>query len=238
MSKIVLNVCENVTSSLAAWSGYAPIQGAMRDHMEVSFFLAGGAVRDTILNNNTIPKDFDLFIGGHGYPAVISQLKAHGKINKGPFGSPRWYPKHNSTDYADIIPIAKFYNGLWRCSDIKDVLNQFDFTGNAIGIDLRNGEIHDPQNGIRDLSRRMMRAVRFDYPDEAILPGHPITRTTVLWFRILHYAALLDLTIEPVTFQWLEDHKDCNNDLDLFEEYFFKPNSSYLAPLQKKISLP
>lgn len=105
------------------------------------------------------------------------------------------------------MPIDRFFNGLWRCEDIVDALNQFDFTGNAIAVDLRTGAIFDPQNGRRDMARRILRGVRFDYPDEPIAPGQVLTRPVVLWFRLVYYARLLGLTIEPVTKAWLNAHR-------------------------------
>ncbi len=72
-----------------------------------------------------------------------------------------------------------------------------------------------------NLSRRLMRAVRLDYPEEPIRPGHPLTRTTVLWFRILHYSAMLNLTVEPLTLQWLRANRKCSKDVGAFTTTFF-----------------
>lgn len=226
------NVIQKANAQLAAWPGYAAVQEAMRTHSEVPFFLAGGAVRDIILERRRPPKDFDFFLGGSNYRAVIHRLEMHGQMVEGPFGSPRWFPGVGDDGYADIIPIAEFYNGLWQCEDINDVLNQFDFTGNAVAIDMRDGSIHDPQNGIRDLSRRIMKMVRFDYPDEPIRLAHPLSRTTVLWFRVLHYAAILGLAIEPVTLRWLSAHMDRQGDLNAFTQHFFRPCAAYIEPFE------
>ena len=50
--------------------------------------------------------------------------------------------------------ISRFYNGLWVCQNIVDVLNQFNFTGNAIAMDLRSKEFYDPMNGWTHLDSR------------------------------------------------------------------------------------
>jgi len=71
---------------------------------------------------------------------------------------------------------------------------------------MRLPRVFDPQNGVRDAKLNMMRAVRFDYPDEPIAAGSSLSRLGVLWIRILHYAGALGLTIEPVTDKWLHDH--------------------------------
>ena len=110
-----------------------------------------------------------MFLGGDSTDEILDVLESQGEMVTGPFGSPRWYPTHGTRSSWDLIPIATFWNGLWPCEDIVDVLNQFDFTGNAIAIDVRTGSVYDPQNGRRDMERRTMRAVRFDYPDEPIV---------------------------------------------------------------------
>ena len=118
------------------------------------------------------------------------------------------------------------------CENIVDALNQFDFTGNALAVDVRGDRLFDPQNGLRDMRQRLMRMVRFDYPDEPILPGNRLGRLTVLWFRILHYAAELDLAIEPVTRGWLVRHGSAERHLDVFSEDFFVPNLDRLPSVR------
>jgi hypothetical protein len=114
-----------------------------------------------------------------------------------------------------------FYNGLWRCEDILDVLNQFDFTANAIALDLFSSKILDPQNGIRDLSRNELRAVRFDYPDEPISPGTKLTRNAVMWYRFQHFAFTKRLSIEPVTLSWVRQNRRYIEARSEFERVFY-----------------
>lgn len=228
----MVKIGQKANEQLAAWPGYKPFNEAVRNHPDVSFFLAGGTIRDIVLKRKRPPKDFDFFLGGDRYPSVIAALKKRGKMILGPFGSPRWFPENREECHADIIPIDGFYNGLWYCKDIRDVLNQFDFTGNAIAVDLRTGHVHDPQNGIRDLSFRIMKMVRFDYPDEPIQSGHPLHRLAVLWFRVLHYAAVLGLVIEPVTLRWLRANRAYERFFTQFSQNFFTPCATYRKSLQ------
>lgn len=93
--------------------------------------------------------------------------------------------------------ISRFYNGLWVCQNIVNVLNQFNFSGKAIAMDLRSKEFYDPMKGWTHLEHRIMRAIRFDYPEEQIKDVLRITRPAVVWFRILHYAAFLPLPSSP-----------------------------------------
>src|SRR5262249_18999421 len=153
-----------------------------------------------LLGNNRPVKDFDFIVGGAAINQALDRLALAGHLSRGPFGSPRWSPQPDGSRSADLIPIEKFRAGLWPCEDIVDVLNQFDCTINAIAIDLRTSVIHDPQNGRRDVERRVMRAVRFDFsiisPAATCLGlGYSVTH----WFRFVHYASVLGLEIEPVT---------------------------------------
>ncbi len=216
-----LNIYSKVLEVFHSWTGFAAFARVLADFPSVEVYLAGGVVRDVVLGREDRCKDLDFFVGRDGLPQILAFLARHGQVSEGPFGSPRWFPAQNAQAYCDLVPIQSFCNGLWPCEDIVDVLNQFDFTGNALAVNLRSGEFHNPQNGLRDLARRIMRAVRLDYPEEPIRPGHPLTRTTVLWFRILHYAAMLDLAVEQVTLQWLRANRRCSKDREAFAATFF-----------------
>ena len=194
----------DVLVAVQKWPGFGVFDAAMRAFPQTEVFLAGGVLRDYFRTRKCTPKDFDFFLGGLGVDNFIEHLAVHGELSKGPFGSPRWRPA--SGCYADLIPIDRFNNGIWRCEDIVDALNQFDFTANAIALDMRRGRLFDPQNGVRDARTTTMRAVRFDYPEEPISPESPLTRHGVLWIRLLHYAGALGFSIEPLTEKWLVDH--------------------------------
>ena len=71
---------------------------------------------------------------------------------------------------------------------------------------------------------RIMRAVRFDYPDEPISSCCSLSRPSVLWIRLIHYAKVLKLEIEPVTIRWLLENSRYLSDVDQFGETFFLPN--------------
>ena len=214
-----------------AWQGHDDLQRVMDHVPDLDVFIAGGVVRDVILGRRVKPKDFDFFLAGPSVGQAVAMLGESGGMSAGPFGSPRWFPKGESGVYCDLIPITRFRNGLWDCADITDVLNQFDFTGNAVAFDLREGRFFDPQNGRRDIGLKVMRALRFDYPDEPIIPGHPLSRPVVLWFRILHYARVLGWTIEPITRSWLADRRDYIAKRGTFASVFFEPHPDAFGPV-------
>jgi hypothetical protein len=215
---------------LRSWTGFETITTLLCDLPELDIYLVGGFLRDLVLD---LPhaNDFDFLLGGDGLDAAYKILGLHGELSSGPFGSPRWYPFSDQHTYCDIVPIERFYNGLWRCEDIVDALNQFDFTGDALGMDVRSGAFFDPQNGLRDLSKRIMRAVRFDYPNEPIAAGHILTRPAVVWFRLLHYAAVKNLQIEPITLGWLRENRQFYESLNEFAKTFFPLDSRALDTL-------
>jgi hypothetical protein len=209
------SIKDEIFSILESWSGFDIIRNIMQRYSKLQIYIAGGVVRDVLLSEGSHPKDIDLFLNGPDVDQALDYLGRHGGLGTGPFGSPRWKPE-DTVQYADVIPIARFLNGLWPCEDILDTLNQFDFTCNAVALDLASGEFFNPQNGVRDARRRVMRAIRFDYPDEPISPDSVLPRPAVLWFRLLHYAASRDLTLEPVTLSWLRDHRH----FQLYQEPF------------------
>ncbi len=186
-------------------------------------YLGGGVVRQALLGEPRSAKDFDLFVDGIDVDPLVEQLSHAGRVVHGPYGAPRWFPAPEGSPYADLIPIRRFTNGLWPCENIVDVLNQVDFTLNALAVDLRTGEVFDPQNGQRDALRRTMRAVRFDRPCEPIRPEIAVSHRTALWHRLVHYASVLKLRIEPVTLRWLHANRPSEADSRQFAQCFFTP---------------
>jgi tRNA nucleotidyltransferase (CCA-adding enzyme) len=226
------SIRDEIFSILESWNGFDIVRDTMQRYSKLDIYVAGGVVRDVLLSESGHTKDIDLFLNGPDVDQALNHLDCFGTLHTGPFGSPRWIPD-GKVQYADVIPIPRFLNGLWACEDILDVLNQFDFTCNAIALDLRSGAFFNPQNGIRDARRRLMRAVRFDYPDEPITPGNELSRPAVLWFRLLHYAASKRLAIEPVTLSWLRDHRHYGSYQKPFVASFFPLQSDALALLEQ-----
>ncbi|MCV2420238.1 hypothetical protein [Paucibacter sp. DJ2R-2] len=209
---------------LEAWNGFPVLREVMRLHGDLGVHVAGGVVRNVLMGREAVSKDWDLFLSGPSVGAAIECFNRGGKLSTTPYGAPRWAPYDEAAGYADLMPIAGFIPGLWPCEDIVDVLNQFDFTANAVAFDLRTGQAFDPQNGARDAARRVMRMIRFDYPDGPYAAGANLDRNVVLWFRIVHYASRLGLTIEPLTRNWLLARGDQRHHAEAFEREFFTPD--------------
>ncbi len=213
-----------VRRRLEAWGGFPLLHEVMRLHSDLGVYVAGGVVRNVLMGNASVSKDWDFFLSGPSVSAAIEHFRRFGKLAVTPFGAPRWTPCEAASEYADLIPIANFVPGLWPCEDIVDVLNQFDFTANAVAFDLRTNRAFDPQNGARDAASRVMRMIRFDYPDGPYFPGATLDRNVVLWFRIVHYASRLGLAIEPLTRTWLLARGDQRHHAAGFASQFFAPD--------------
>lgn len=218
---MINDMIDRAIAAVNEWSGGRALTTAMNAVPTVEVYLAGGAVRDT-LAHRPMPKDFDFFIGGPGCDVFLRRLGEYGDLAFGPFGSPRWTPAAGRR-YADVIPIACFNNGLEPCATIDDALRQFDFTANAVAIDLRRRKFHNPCAGAEDLACGVMRAVRYDYPDEPIAPGLALSRIAVLWLRLMHYSHCLGLTPDAATAAWLRRHQHHVSERERFADLFFTP---------------
>jgi tRNA nucleotidyltransferase/poly(A) polymerase len=214
---------ENALHTLKSWKGFSSISDALERFPDVDIFLAGGVIRNLLADIEIPSKDFDFFVDGPNLDEFLHYLAVRGKLTFGPFGSPRWHHQVDDDSYCDIVLIRRFYNGLWHCRDIIDVLNQFDFTANAVALNLRSGAICNPQNGVDDATKRIIRAVRFDYPEEAISNTTSLSRNCVLWIRLQHYATVLGFDIEPVTQKWIAHHNSYAQYIPLFESIFYTP---------------
>jgi hypothetical protein len=212
--------------AFAAWSGYPVFADVMERVPDLEIYLAGGAVRNLALGQEKV-RDFDLFLGGPGLAEAVDRITRVGRVTRGVYGNIHWKPDADEPVRADMILIPTFKQ-IRPATDMVDALNQFDFTGNAIAVDLRRGDVLDPQNGIEDMRRRIMRTIRFDQPDMPIKPDHVLTYSVCTWFRVLHYAAALRLEIEPVTMGWLLAHRHYRVHREAFSKEFKPPHPDAL----------
>lgn len=193
---------------------------------EGNCYVAGGALRNTFLESAPYFKDVDLFVSQNAFPSLEQIFLSKGELLINPFGSARWYPSSDKKFYYDIIIIENFFNGLWKCDTITDALNQFDITCNAIAVDIKSKELYNPQNGLRHLHRKELRAVRFDFPEINISNDIPLSRNSVLWFRYKYYAKRLGFTIEEITMKWIKENSFRIKDKAEFVKYFFDPGNN------------
>lgn len=197
----------------------------------VDFFLYGGALRNEALGRAPRgPFDLDIIVGTDALDELAADIARDGSIEVGRlFGNLRWKPTGPGAATYDFQALAK-YNRAQPCRDIAEILQQVDFTGNALAYNFRTGEIVDPLNGLSDLNARVMRAVRLEHEITRV-DGLALPLQATIWFRILHFASVFDLTIEYWTARWIVDHSHYRVYETVFCKEFFVPCLTALESL-------
>lgn len=172
---------------------------------KAEIYLVGGAVRD-ICHGAKNQKDYD-FVARNIKPRDLEKfLSQFGAINLAgkTFGVYKFQPKNSrlpeSVDIA--FPRTEHAYGTGGARDvkiksdpkmpIKEDLSRRDFTINAIAWDLKRHKIIDPFNGLKDLQKKIIRAV-----------GDPNKRFKEDYSRILRalrFICQLNFKIEKKTF--------------------------------------
>lgn len=188
------------------------------------FYVCGGYIRNQILNGDG-GKDIDIFINctPRQLDDLIIYLNKYGHTDYGQYGSPRFYPKCDDEHYVDLVPFYNFVVSQNPILNINDLLNNFDFTANAIAMNIKTGEMFDPVGGIEDIQNKILRAVRLDFPERNVSEEINLSAVSVFWFRLLHYKNKLGFRMDAATEKWIFENAYRVEDLELFEHYFFVP---------------
>lgn len=194
--------------------------------LEDKAFVCGGAIRN-ILMGKTDVKDLDLFINlpKERFRDVVEQLKKIGRVEYGQYGAPRLYI-HEEEPYIDVVPFTNFSGYGYPIDTVEGLLMNFDFTANAIGLNVSTGEVYNPVNGIEDIERKILKAVRTDFPEMTVSDKIPLSAVSVFWFRLLHYQRKLGFEFDEKTEQWIIKNKYRIQDKEMFVKYFFEPQIS------------
>jgi tRNA nucleotidyltransferase (CCA-adding enzyme) len=142
-----------------------------------TLYLVGGAVRDALMGItkatiNGPDIDLDIAVVGDGpafakrlaaeYGGVVQAHQAFGtaiwECPQDLYGAPIDFATTRTETYAKpaALPTVTLLNTADAFS--QDALRR-DFTINAIAVDLADGKIHDPQNGLADLQMRALRVL-------------------------------------------------------------------------------
>ena len=169
--------------------------GGMAQKRQQRLYLAGGAVRDLLLERHTL--DIDLVIEGD----AIKMAQEMAKINRAEavlhphFGTAKLKWRGRSIDVATARAETYARPGALpavKPGTIIEDLSRRDFTVNAMAIELNPphfGELIDPHGGRRDIVKKLIRVLHDkSFVDDA----------TRLW-RAARYEQRLDFTIEPST---------------------------------------
>lgn len=126
-------------------------------------FLVGGPVRDILLGRTAFDIDLTLEDGSSTLARAIAK-RLDGRVRS----YPQFLTYKVTADGFPEIDIATARKERYRkpgdlpsvaAGKLKDDLLRRDFSINAIALDLMSGALHDPANGERDLSARVVRVL-------------------------------------------------------------------------------
>ncbi len=127
------------------------VRASLPDNLSV--YLVGGAIRDALLRR--VSHDLDFVLDRDGIKTArwaANALKAD------------FYPLDPERDTGRVIVMAEdgtrtFMDfATFRGPNLEADLAGRDFTVNAIAMDVRSGELHDPLSGVMDLKEKQLRA--------------------------------------------------------------------------------
>ena len=199
------------------------IKDTCGEMLEGRAYVCGGAIRNVLMGKADV-KDLDLFINlpKERFGEVVEHLKKIGWVEYGQYGAPRLYI-HDEELYIDVVPFTNFSGYGYPIDTINGLLMNFDFTANAIGVNITTGEVYNPVNGIEDIEKKILKAVRTDFPEMPVSDNIPLSAVSVFWFRLLHYQVKLGFTLDEKTEQWIVENKHRMRDREMFVNYFFEP---------------
>ena len=190
--------------------------------LEDKAYVCGGAIRNVLMGKTDV-KDLDLFINlpKDRFDAVVERMKKIGRVEYGQYGSPRLYIE--DAPYIDVVPFYNFIVSVKPAETIEELLWNFDFTANALGVNIMTREVYDPVNGVDDIKRRILKAVRLNFPEKQVSAMIPLSAVSVFWFRLLHYQKTLGFAFDAETENWIINNKFRMREKELFVHYFFEP---------------
>lgn len=132
--------------------------------------VVGGAVRDVVMGKE--PKDLDLMVTGLAPDRIhdaLKQLPGRSDLTGKDFGVFRYRDRDGDVEIA--LPRRERSTGAGHqdfdvqadphMTPAEDFYRR-DFTANAMGVDLQNGKMIDPYNGVKDIREGRLRMVNPD----------------------------------------------------------------------------
>ena len=171
----------------------------------------GGTVRDSILQLRESSKDSDFLVTGIPYQDLFSILRKFGRVDivGKSFGVIKFSPFESAGDALSQIDFAlprrehstgtghkDFAVNFDHEIPVEDDLYRRDFSINAIARNVVTHEIIDPLNGRKDIADKI---IRFTTADS-------FREDPLRMLRAMQFAARLNFTIEPITYQSICDN--------------------------------
>lgn len=156
-------------------------------------YLVGGPVRDMLLGRHSIDLDLTLEEGSSTLARALAK-RMDGRVRS----FPQFLTYKVTADGFPEIDVATARKERYRqpgalpvvtAGRLKDDLLRRDFSINAIALDLRNGKLHDPTRGQRDIEQRVVR----------VLHDKSFTDDPTRIFRAARLAARLGFALDAHT---------------------------------------
>lgn len=170
---------------------------------DCSPYLVGGPVRDLFLGRPGIDVDLTLEEGASTLARALAKRADGGRIRS----FPQFLTYKVTSDGLPEIDIATARKERYRkpgalplvtAGRLRDDLMRRDFSVNAIALGLLDDKLHDPANGVRDLTDRLIRVLH----DRSFLDDP----TRIL--RAIRLATRLGFAIEPHTARLMREAID------------------------------
>lgn len=196
-----------------------------------SVTVVGGAVRDAVLSPAAFPNDLDLVVDNSAYAFIVNHLSSQGDLytyDENRHGNAR-YTIDDLDDSGDF-DLSEFHIDLWCPSrfyqgyaDIPQMLEHFDMSINAVGVNLASGDTLDPADGFDDLVEKRVRLLPLQWEtDDQQYGYHLVKRLNDLLDRYPelqvvnpHMASNLILKIEEIEKKAQQENDDLFNNLKL-----------------------
>lgn len=180
-------------------------------------YAVGGAVRDYLINPDSNPKDIDIAVEASSFADMKEFVIALGGkifLEKEEYCTIRAIfpnPIAKSNPAVDFVLCRKdgYYSDGRRPDSVEigtiyDDLARRDFTMNAIAINLKDGSILDPHNGVSDIKAKTIRTARWTY--------HVFAEDALRVIRALRFMVQLRFDVSDSILAILGSYEE-NNDL-------------------------
>ncbi len=185
--------------------------GRLADRHRFEAYVVGGFVRDTILNRPV--SDFDVMVIGDGVrfaEIVAAHYGIRTLVTYKHFGT-AMLPMGERYENLKIEFVgarresyrAESRNPSVEPADLPDDLSRRDFTINALAQSINAetfGAVIDLFGGRRDIEQKIIRT--------PLDPAETFSDDPLRMLRAIRFAAQLQFTIDPVTFQGIKDHAE------------------------------
>jgi len=148
-------------------------------------FWVGGAVRDHFMGRE--PVDYDIEVHGLQGEQLLEILGHHGKAVKVGKSFANFLLTGVNADWSIPDPPSETPSGGDWTDAVREAALRRDLTINALAVDVLDGSLHDPFDGLEDLERKRLR-----WCDKETFGRDPLRL-----LRVMQFIARFEFEIEP-----------------------------------------